>query len=219
MRKISPVFILAIILVLSGTVSAQRKTVKKPAPKATPKTAAKSAAAVFTPGAQDADGWRPYRSSEDAFRISFPPTPVSVQETDEQGKKTGNRYYDPEPVTAARVSLTVIVSDMGAPADDPEFQRLLYKSWLQGVSETRPGAPVPKLVLEKEFALGNRFGLEVIVDRGVFRFHAKIISIKNKLYQIAVGSATPDALKPGEYEDVEKWSKKFFDSFQMTEAP
>ncbi len=215
---------MAIILVLFSTVSGQKKTVKKPAAKPAPKTKPlltpapeDIAAKVSFPaiGAPDADGWRSYQSSEDSFRISFPPTPVAVEESDEEGKKTGNRYYNPTAITLARLSLTVIVSDLGAPADDPAFQRLLYKTWLQGVMENRPGTQAAALALEKEFTLGSKSGLEVVVDKGAFRFHAKVISVKNKLYQIAVGSATPDAVNPEENAAIEKWTKKFFDSFYL----
>jgi hypothetical protein len=192
-----------------------RKPVPKATPKPTPVSKPVDTAVTFIPGRQDADGWKPYESKEDSFKISFPPTPVAVEEKDGQGKKSGYRYYNPEPVTAVKVSLAVIVSDMGAPVDDPKFQRLLYNTWLEGVMETRPGAPAAKLALNKEFALGSKAGLEVIVDKGSFRFHSRVIGIGNKLYQIAVGSATPDSISPEEYAEVEKWTKKFFDSFQM----
>jgi len=202
------------LFTLAPEIPAQVKG-RKPLPKATPVSKPVNTAVTFIPGRQDADGWKLYESKEDAFKTAFPPTPIVFDEKDALGKKTGNRYYIPEPVTPVKLSLTVIVSDMGAPADDPEFQRLLYDTWLEGVMETRPGVEAAKLVLKKEFTLAGKFGLEVIVDKGVFRFHGKVISVKNKLYQIGVGSATPDASKAEDLAEVEKWTKKFFDSFVL----
>ncbi len=172
---------------------------------------------ALIPGAKDTDGWSQYESRRDSFKISFPPTPIVADEFDEQGRKNGSRYYNPEPVTSARISLTLIASDLGVVVTDEKST--LYNSWLEGLmSPDRNGKSANK-VLQKEFAFGNTFGMEVIVDRGDYRFHGWVVCIGSKFYQLAAGSGTPAVVTPAEYADGAKWTRKFFDSFQLIVKP
>jgi hypothetical protein len=212
----------------TANVSAQKK--KTPRKKAAPakidmvKTAPEELLLVtkveeaFKPGAPDPDGWSLYESKVDLFKLAFPPTPVVTDELDPSGKKDGNRYYSPEPVTAAKLSLMLTVSPAGFDGSDENFKRKVYDAWMSGLmAGDGSGRNIVK-ASEKEFVFGNSFGREVVIDRGDFRFHGWLICPADKCYYLSAGSATPGAAGPLEYAEIEKWKKKFFDSFQILKA-
>ena len=228
-RSVMKISILLLTAAFIFTCAAEfpAQTVRKPA-KTTPKPVTKTAAPeavktgdeqAFITGAKDADGWNLYESKTDLFTVSFPPTPVMTDETDEQGKRVGTRYYNPEPVTPAKLSLTIAVSDLGGTVTDPAQKTELYNGWLEGLMSPDKTGKSGVKVLSKEFAIGNTFGMEVIVDRGEYRFHGRIVCLGSKFYQWAAGSGTPVTLTPEAYAEGEKWKKKFFGSFQLLSGP
>ena len=171
---------------------------------------------AFKPGPADGDGWRLYESNVDLFKLAFPPTPVVADSLDAQGKKDGNRYYNPEAFTDAKISLALTVSSLGPASIDDDLKRKIYHAWAEGLLAADGGGGKKTVkVSEKEFAVAGSFGLEVVADHGEFRVQARMICPAAKCYYLVVGSATPDALKAGDYAQVEKWTKKFFDSFQV----
>ncbi len=208
------------------TVNASAQKKKAPRKKAAPakidvvKTAPEElllvtrAQEAFKPGPVDTDGWRLYGSEVDLFKLAFPPTPVVADSLDSQGKKDGNRYYNPEAFTDAKMSLALTVSPLGPGSIDDDLKRKIYSAWAEGLLADAGGRKTVK-VSEKEFAVAGSFGLEVVADHGEFRLQARMICPADKCYYLVVGSATPDALKAGDYAQVEKWTKKFFDSFQV----
>jgi hypothetical protein len=212
--------VLMIVIAAAGALDAQTKR-KAPVGKAAPakskdvtRTDEKPAVEFKSSGAADADGWKLYESKSDFFTAAFPPTPIVTDETGSDGKKTGNRYYNPEAVTPAKINLTVIVSGLEIPVEDPETKSRFYASWLEGLmSVDRSGGRGVK-VRDREFAIKNTFGWEVVVDRGDYRYHGRAICIGGKFYQLAVGSLVPGKMKPEEYTQVDRWVRKFFDSFQ-----
>src|SRR5882757_1251629 len=132
--------LIAVVLCLTmcaADASAQKKRkpiVRKPpaavitAPEADLLTT-KQQEADLAPGPADADGWKLYESKTDSFKLAFPPTPVVTDTVDDYGKKDGNRYYNPEPVTPANLSLTLMVTPLGSGAADNDFKRVLYEGW------------------------------------------------------------------------------------------
>jgi hypothetical protein len=183
------------------------------APESLP-TEAKPQAVEFKPGTRDAEGWTVYESMEDSFRLAFPSRPVVTDSTDNSGKKDGNRYYDPEPATGTRLSLTMMVQPLGLPSIGADLKRKVYDAWAEGVLAEQGGQKTT-LVSKKEFAFENSFGLEVVADHGAYRFRGRIVCPADKCYQYSAGSGTPVALKPEENIDAEKGAKKFLDSFQL----
>jgi hypothetical protein len=169
---------------------------------------------AFKPGPADTEGWSLYTSEMDLFKLAFPPTPVVTDSLDSQGKKDGNRYYNPAAFTDAKISLALTVSPLGAANVDDDLKRKIYNAWAEGLVGYDGRMKTVK-VSEKEFAAAGSFGLEVVADHGEFRVQARMICPADKCYYLVVGSATPGALKEGDYAQVEKWTKKFFDSFQV----
>ena len=218
---------LLFVFVFAGSFSAQTKrrpaVRKRPAPVITapeadldePKTEDD-----FKPGPADADGWTLYESKNDLFKLAFPPTPVVTDSVDDYGAKDGSRYYNPEPVTPAKLSLTLTITTLGSgTADsDADFKRQLYNGWVEGVTGDDGSGRKTVKVSSKEFAFGDNFGLEVVVDREDFRFSGRIICSGHKCYQLAVGSASPAAVKVEETAEINKWREKFFGSFQLVKA-
>jgi hypothetical protein len=133
---------------------------------------------------------------------------------DSRGRKDGNRYYNPAAFTDAKMSLALTVSPLDIGTVDDDFKRKIYGAWAEGLLADAGGETTVK-VSEKEFAVGGTFGLEIVADHGEFRAQARMVCLAGKCYYLVVGSATPDALKAGDYAQVEKWTKKFFDSFQV----
>ncbi len=229
MKKV--ILLSAVICLALGTLNASAQKKKAPGKKAAPakidakidvvKTAPEElllvtrAQEAFKPGPVDGDGWRLYGSNVDLFTLAFPPTPVVADSTDAQGKKDGNRYYNPEAFTDAKMSLALTVSPLGMGIIGDDLKRKIYGAWEEGLLASDGGGKKTVKVSEKEFAVGGSFGLEVVADHGEFRVQARMICMAGKCYYLIVGSATPDALKAGDYAQVEKWTKKFFDSFQV----
>src|SRR5262245_18579172 len=113
MRKTHFLFVLPIALTLAISVSAQKPgSAKAPTKSYSAHKNLKKPISFAAAGLADKDGWKVYTSGDDNFKIAFPPTPVAIDETDSAGEKIGRRYYNPEPVTPARVSLTAGVADL-----------------------------------------------------------------------------------------------------------
>lgn len=218
---------LSAIVVFGVAAEIPAQTKKRPIRKSTAKKASPPPeipidvpmSVVFNSGPTDADGWNLYESKADSFKLSFPPTPVVTDESDADGKKSGNRYYNAEPVTPARINLTAVVLDLGTKIESDEQKSELYKVWMGSlVGQDRAGAQGVKMS-DKEFAIPGGFGVEVVVDRGDYRFHGRAICIGNKFYQLGVGSLVPAAGTSQQYVDTTKWVRKFFDSFQYVAKP
>lgn len=213
------------IITFSSEIPAQkRKPVRRPVAKSKkidlpPDAPILPQSVAFTPGAKDADGWSVYESRADLFKIAFPPTPVVTDENnDGDGKKSGNRYYVPEPVTPSRLNLTAVVLDLGVTILSDDQKRELYTVWINSLMEADRTGVKGVMVMDKEFVITGGYGVEVIVDRGDYRFHGRAICKENRFYQLGVGSVAPGDKKEG-IADSTKWSRKFLDSFQMTIAP
>jgi hypothetical protein len=207
--------------VMSTSAQKGRKPVRKAAPKRVVETLMEEpevpagVPSSFTPGKPDGDGWSLYESADDSFKLAFPPTPVMTDTLDEFGKKDGSRYYNPEPVTPAKLSLTLMVTPLQTTGVDAEFKRRLYNGWVEGVVGDDGSGRAAVKVSQKEFSFGDSFGLEIVVDREDFRFQGRIICPLDKCYQLAIGSASPKAVKPEEYAEINKWTQKFFNSFEL----
>jgi hypothetical protein len=169
-------------------------------------------------GTLDADGWKLYRV-DDLFQAAFLPTPVVTDELDRNGNKTGDRFYDPEPVTYAKISLTVTVTKLERQIDDADVKSKFYSAFVGGLLSADSEGNKGVKVRDREFAIANSFGVEIVVDRGDYRYHGRAICVGDKFYQVAVGSRTPASGGPAEYADVDKWVKKFFDSFKVLSSP
>jgi hypothetical protein len=225
MRIFSILIVPIFLLLLTSGLSAQRprapvkpKTVRTL--NETPVPAGTKDPTLTAIGVADADGWKTYQAKPDDLRVAFPGTPVAIYEKGTSPTDPGmTKYYVPEAIQPAGQSLSLFVIPIDTPIDDPDKVRAFYTAWLKSALEAAKGEAAPKLLQDKEFAIGNRAGLDVVMEQGDTRWYTRAFLVGDKFYQMMVSSAKPGVADVELEATVRKSAQKFLSSLRVAEPP
>jgi len=162
--------------------------------------------------------WKEFKSAPGKFSITLPGTPkeeVSTQDT-KIGKLT-THYFNLE--TDLGHYLVTYVDVPKSPTTPDDNKAALDSARDQALSS---GA---RLLIENDISVAGVVGRELLVEKNGLIVKARFFFVKERLYQIlfvthpntVFNDAKPSA-NPANYTDLfQMVSKKFFDSFKVTE--
>ena len=162
--------------------------------------------------------WKEFKSAQGRFSIALPGTPkeeVGTQDT-KIGKLTMH-YFDLE-TDLGHYLLTYV--DVPVSPTTPEDTKAALDS-----SRDQALANGARLLLENDISVAGFVGRELLIEQNGLILKARYFFVKGRLYQImlllrrnTVFSNGKPSANPASYTDLfQMVSKKFFDSFKVTE--
>jgi hypothetical protein len=164
------------------------------------------------------NAWKEFKSAQGRFSIALPGTPkeeVGTQDT-KSGKLTMH-HFDLE-TDLGHYLLTYV--DVPVSLTTPEDTKAALDS-----SRDQALANGARLLLENDISLAGVVGRELLVEQNGLILKARYFFVKGRLYQImlvlrpnTVFSSGKPSANPASYTELfQMVSKKFFDSFKVTE--